>query len=137
MTFQTVPLLINGETITTDIVFDVINPGTGEVVLKANGATPKHAIAAVEAAQKAFPAWSRTKPLERRALFFKAAELLQERAELVTKIQLDETSVDKGFAAGFQVPVSIGLLRECGARVSTIEGSIPEPDEEGMFSGVF
>jgi acyl-CoA reductase-like NAD-dependent aldehyde dehydrogenase len=128
---KTVPLLINGEEVTSDITFDVVNPGSGETVFKAYGANPKLAIAAIEAAEKAFPAWSRTKPNERRALFFKAAQLLEERQEEVTKIQMDETSVDKGFAGGFQTAVSIGMLRECGSRVSTIEGSIPEPDEEG------
>jgi acyl-CoA reductase-like NAD-dependent aldehyde dehydrogenase len=132
MTINTIPLLINGEELTTDITFDVVNPGSGEVVFKAYGASRKHAVAAIEAAEKAFPSWSKTKPNERRKLFFKAAELLQQRQDEVTKIQMEETSVGKGFAGDFQGNVSVGLLRECGSRVSTIEGSIPEPDEEGM-----
>src|SRR5579859_2123284 len=98
--------------------------------------TAKLATDVVNAAKAAFPAWSRTKPEKRRALFFKAADLLQERADEVTKIQDQETSVDiifKGFAGGFQIGVSVGMLRECGSRVSTIEGSVPEPDEESNF----
>jgi acyl-CoA reductase-like NAD-dependent aldehyde dehydrogenase len=136
MTLKTIPLLINGEEVTSDITFDVVNPGSGQVVFKAYGATSKQAIAAVEAAEKAFPAWSRTKPNERRALFFKAAKVLEERIDEVVKIQADETSVDKGFAGDFQGNVSVGLLRECGSRVSSIEGSIPEPDEEGTMASV-
>lgn len=131
MTVKVIPLLINGEEVTSDVTFDVVNPGSGKTVFKANGADAKLAKAAVDAAAKAFPAWSRTKPNERRALLFKAAHLLEERLEEVTKLQMDETSVDKGFAGGFQGAVSTGMLRECGSRTSSIEGSIPEPDEEG------
>jgi len=128
---HTVPLLINGEDVTSSTTFDIINPGNGETQFKAYAADASLAKKAVDAAAAAFPAWSRTKPLKRRELFFRAAELMQQRADEVTKIQAQETSVDKGFAGGFQIMVSVGMLRECGARVSTIEGSIPEPDEEG------
>jgi acyl-CoA reductase-like NAD-dependent aldehyde dehydrogenase len=134
MTINTVPLLIGGEDVTSSTKFDIINPSTGKVSFQAYGSDAKAATAAVDAAAKAFPKWSRTKPNERRDLFFKAAKLLEERAEEVTKIQLEETAVDKGFAGGFQIAVSVGMLRECGSRVSTIEGSIPEPDEEGTIS---
>jgi len=132
MTTKVIPLLINGEEIPSDITFDVVNPASGEVVFRANGANSKLTEAAVDAAQNAFPAWSRTKPNHRRALFFKAAQLLDERQDEVVKIQMDETSVDPGFAGGFQVAMSIGMLQECGSRTSSIEGAIPEPDEEGI-----
>lgn len=56
---------------------------------------------------------------------------MKERVAEVTKFQVDETSVDKGFAGGFQGGVSIGMLEECGARTSSIEGAVPEPDEAG------
>jgi acyl-CoA reductase-like NAD-dependent aldehyde dehydrogenase len=132
MALNVIPLLINGEEVSSDITFDIVNPGSGEVVFKANGANAEFAKKAVDAAQAAFPAWSKTKPLERRKLFMKAAQLVRERGDEITKIQQQETSVDAGFAGGFQLNVSAGMLEECAARVSTIEGSVPEPDEEGM-----
>jgi len=131
MTLSVVPLLINGEEVTTEITFDVVNPASRETVFKASGAGPKEAKAAVDAAAKAFPAWSRTKPNDRRALLLKAAQLLEERLGEVTEIQAQETAVDKGFAGGFQGQVSVGMLRECASRTSSIEGAVPEPDEEG------
>jgi acyl-CoA reductase-like NAD-dependent aldehyde dehydrogenase len=127
-----VPFLINGEEVTSKTVFDVVNPGSGETVFQAYGADAAAAKAAIDAAQKAFPAWSRTKPNDRRRLFFRAAQLLEERKDEIVKIQAQETSADPGFAGGFQVNVSAGMLQECGARVSTIEGSVPEPDETGV-----
>jgi acyl-CoA reductase-like NAD-dependent aldehyde dehydrogenase len=133
MTLAVIPLLINGKEVSTDTTFDVVNPSSGETVFKANGANAKLAKEAVDAAQKAFPAWSRTKPNERRALFFKAVQLLEQRQDEVTKIQMEETSMDKSLAGGFLSALSIGMLRECGSRTSSIEGSIPEPDEEGIL----
>jgi acyl-CoA reductase-like NAD-dependent aldehyde dehydrogenase len=131
MTIQTIPLLINGEEVTTGTTFDVVNPSTGETVFTAYGASAADAKAAVDAAAKAFPSWSKTKPNERRALFLKAAQLMRERVAEVTQLQVDETSVDKGFAGGFQGGVSVGMLEECGARTSSIEGAVPETDEAG------
>ena len=132
MSLGIIPLLINGEDITSEVTFDVVNPGSGERVFRAYGANSKLAKAAVDAAQAAFPTWSRTKPNERRALFFRAAKLLEERLDQVAEIQMKETSADKRYAAIFQGALSIGLLQECGSRTSSIEGSIPEPDEEGI-----
>ena len=134
MTVSTVPLLINGEEVATGTTFDVVNPGTGETVFKAHGASAADAKAAVDAAAKAFPSWSKTKPNERRALFFKAAQLMRERVAEVTKLQVNETAVSEGFAGGFQGAVSVGMLEECGSRTSSIEGAVPEPDEAGSPS---
>jgi len=133
---HTVPLLINGEDLTSSTTFDIVNPRSFNTEFKAYGADAALAKKAVDAAAAAFPAWSKTKPLVKRDLFFKAAQLLQDRADEVTRIQDQETGVDKGFAEGFQIMVSVGMLRECGARVSTIEGSIPEPDEEGITTPI-
>ena len=132
MTVPTIPLFINGEEVTTSTTFDVLNPRTGEAVFKAHGATPADANAAVDAATKAFPGWSKTKPNERRALFFRAAQLLRERVAQVTKLQIEETAADERFAGVFQGALSAGLLEECGSRTSSIEGAVPEPDEAGI-----
>jgi acyl-CoA reductase-like NAD-dependent aldehyde dehydrogenase len=132
MTVKTIPLLINGQDKTTATKFDVINPKTSEPAFQAYGATAKEAKVAVDAAAAAFPAWSRTKPIERRALLFKAAQLVEERIAEVTELQILETCVDSGFAKEYQGQMSAGLLRECGSQVSaSLQGTLPEPDEEG------
>jgi hypothetical protein len=51
-------------------------------------------------------------------------------------LQMQETSADKRFAGRFQLALSMGMLRECGSRTSSIEGAIPEPDEEGWVPWV-
>jgi acyl-CoA reductase-like NAD-dependent aldehyde dehydrogenase len=133
MTPNVVPLLINDEEVYSDTTFDVVNPASGETVFKASGANAELAKQAVDAAQKAFPTWSRTKPNERRALFFKAAQLLEERQDEARKLLIQETSADKSIAGGFQLALSTGMLRECGSRTSSIEGAIPETDDQGWI----
>ena len=61
--------------------FDIISPLTDKVLYKSAAASKDDALAAVDAAEKAFPAWSKTKPGHRRDLLLKAAEELVRRKE--------------------------------------------------------
>src|SRR5690606_40152314 len=63
--------------------FELRSPLSGEVVTRAAAANVADAIAAVDAADAAFVAWSETGPNHRRQLVQKAAELLQARAEQI------------------------------------------------------
>ena len=132
MNINTIPLLINGEDVSTETTFDIVNPTSGKTVFQAYSANSKHAIAAIDAAAKAFPAWSRMQPFDRRALLYKAAQLLQERLEEAVELQQLETSVDKNFAGKFQGRMSVEMLQEYAARATSIEGNVPEIDK-GIF----
>ena len=59
-----ISMLIGGEAraASNGATFERRNPLDGEVATRAPAATPADAIAAVEAAAKAFPAWSATGP---------------------------------------------------------------------------
>ena len=61
------------------------NPFTGELVARVPDAGPLDAVAAVGAAAAAFKEWSKTPPSKRRAILWKAAELLEARAQDVAK----------------------------------------------------
>ena len=71
----TISMLINGQKrqAGNGATFERKNPLDGSVATVAPAATIEDAIAAVEAAGKAFPAWSAIGPNERRALLSKAA----------------------------------------------------------------
>jgi acyl-CoA reductase-like NAD-dependent aldehyde dehydrogenase len=71
-----ISLLINGQrtAASNGATFERCNPLDGSV------ATVQDAVAAVEAASKAFPAWSAMGPTERRALLTKAAHALEAKA---------------------------------------------------------
>lgn len=59
---------------------ETINPGTGELLGLCAEANTADVNAAVAAASKAFPAWSRTPPAQRAALMRKAAAILRDNA---------------------------------------------------------
>lgn len=77
----TVPLWLNGEEVKGSKSFDLISPLTDKPLYKSAAASKEDALAAVAAAEKAFPAWSKTKPGHRRDLLLKAAEELEKRKD--------------------------------------------------------
>src|SRR5437899_10555800 len=79
---QSCPLDINGEPVISSGPKDVQhNPATGEAVAEIPRCTPEEISAAVEAAHKAFPAWSRTPVVQRCKVLFKFRELLEANAQ--------------------------------------------------------
>jgi malonate-semialdehyde dehydrogenase (acetylating) / methylmalonate-semialdehyde dehydrogenase len=82
------PLFINGQPVLSRGPKDIqYNPATGEAIAEIPRTTPEEISAAVEAAAKAFPAWSRTPVLQRCRVLFKYRELLEANAaELIALI---------------------------------------------------
>jgi acyl-CoA reductase-like NAD-dependent aldehyde dehydrogenase len=116
---------INGKDIVTASTFDVIAPATGKVIHKCVAATPADAVAAVEAAAAAFPAWRATLPAKKRDIFLKAADILDRRAEEVGRYMEDETGATAAWAGGFNVPVTSDGLRDVAGRIATLVGEVP------------
>lgn len=82
------PLFINGKPVISRGPKDVqYNPATGEAVAEVPRSTPEEISAAVEAAARAFPAWSKTPVIQRAKILFKYRELLEAHAaELIALI---------------------------------------------------
>src|SRR5262245_41084063 len=86
-----VPVLIDGrmETPASDRVGEVFNPSTGRVQAQVPFCTTAEIDRAVQAAAKAFPAWSENPAVERARVMFRFRERLQARfdelAALVTR----------------------------------------------------
>jgi malonate-semialdehyde dehydrogenase (acetylating)/methylmalonate-semialdehyde dehydrogenase len=76
------PLYINGQPVISKGPKDIqYNPATGEAVAEIPRSTPEEISAAVEAARKAFPAWSRTPILQRCRALFKYRQVLEDHAD--------------------------------------------------------
>ena len=74
--------LLNGEfTHHTIKTYDVLSPIDGSVLATLPSAGKEDVDAAVAAAKAAFDTWRFVEPEERQRLFFKWAELIEERAE--------------------------------------------------------
>jgi aminobutyraldehyde dehydrogenase len=65
----------------------VVNPKTEETIVNLPDASPAQVDAAVEAAAKAFPSWSRTTPAERSALLLKLADAVDREAEAFATLE--------------------------------------------------
>lgn len=70
--------------------WDVINPATEEVITTVPFGNADDARAALEAAQKAAPAWAAQTVYERAAILKKAAELIRERADELAPVMTRE-----------------------------------------------
>lgn len=86
------PLLIDNEWRAAQSgMFSVDNPATGEIVGNAAKADREEAVAALEAASRAFRGWSATTGDERAAILKKAGELVLDRQEeLATLLTLEQ-----------------------------------------------
>lgn len=108
--------------------FDRLDPLTGNVATRAAAATVGDAVAAADAASKAFIAWSQTGPNERRAKLTAAADLLMARAEDFVQAMMTETGATRGWAM-FNVTLASGMLREAGAVTTQIAGEVIPTDK--------
>lgn len=132
-----IPLLINGESVTTPKTFPVISPYTNAAIWESSSASTDDAIRAVEAADAAFPSWSATKPTVRRDILMKTADLLEARLETNASYMRQEMGADVGASAGFVVPLAIRMLRDIAGRITSICGSVPVVEAEGQSAIVY
>jgi aldehyde dehydrogenase (NAD+) len=117
---------LDGET------YQDFNPYTGDVFARVPSGKRADAARAISAAVSAFPAWSRTLPAERQALFLKAADILEKRQGQIVEILAEETGCTFGFAM-FQAMFTPGLLREAAGQVHAPIGEILPADLPGAF----
>ncbi|QJD79391.1 aldehyde dehydrogenase [Spirosoma rhododendri] len=132
---NTVQLLINSKRVdaSNGNTFDRINPLSGEVATTASAATKEDAVAAVEAAAKAFPAWSATSPSARRSILNKAAEILKAKTDELIAVLPTETGAS-GMWAGFNVHVAAGMFEEAAALTTQIGGEVIPSNHDGLLA---
>ena len=125
-----VPLIIGGKDVVGSNTFSVRNPATGEAIWEAGGASVDEAIQAVEAAQAAYPVWSKVKPPARRDIFLKAADLFAQRKDELARYQAEETGADPRFVEWI-LNLTVDNLKDVAGKCSAVVGSIPFSTEEG------
>ncbi len=130
-----ISLLIDGEACgaTGGATFERRDPVTGEVATRAPAARKDDAVAAVAAAERAFPAWSQTGPAERRALLARAADAIEARAADFTRAMMEETGATAGWS-GFNVHLAAGMLREAAAMTTQVAGEVIPANKPGTLA---
>ena len=94
---------------------------------------PLDAAAAAGAAAAAFGEWSTTPPSRRRAILWKAADLLEARATDVAKTITAETGATFGWGM-FNTAFAAGMMREAAASTTQITGEVIPSDIPGSIA---
>jgi len=113
--------------------FERTNPLDHAVATRAPAATTVDAVAAVDAAAQAFPAWAATGPGERRALLLKAAQALEAKGEAFAAAMAGETGASPIWA-GFNVHLAAGMLVEAASLTTQIHGEVIPSDVPGSIA---
>ncbi|MEV7287085.1 aldehyde dehydrogenase family protein [Streptomyces sp. NPDC093252] len=130
-------MLIGGDwtTGTTTTTFPTLDPATGEVLADLPDASATDVDAAVRAAAAAFasPDWAGLLPAARARLLLKVADLLEEHAGELARLETLDQGQPLGVSAGFSVPNAIEHFRYYAGWVTKITGvssplSIPDAD---------
>jgi len=132
---STISMLVEGQSraASNGATFVRRNPLDGSVATTAPAATPDDARAAVDAAARAFPAWSALGPGARRALLLKAAAALEARAAAFAEAMARETGASAMWA-GFNVHLAAGMLAEAAALTTQINGEVIPSDVPGSLA---
>jgi acyl-CoA reductase-like NAD-dependent aldehyde dehydrogenase len=109
------------------------NPFTGELIARVPDAGPLDAVAAVGAAASAFKEWSKTPPSKRRAILWKAADLLEARAKDVAATITAETGGTFGWGM-FNTFFACSILREAAASTTQLTGETIPSDIPGNIA---
>lgn len=132
---MTISMLIGGQATGAEsgVTFARVDPVTGQTASEAPAATPQDAIRCVDAAAKAFPAWSQTGPAAKRALLLKAADIMDGKAGDFTATMMAETGATAPWA-GFNVMLAANILREAAAMTTQISGEVIPANKPGTLA---
>lgn len=131
-----VPLWIDGKEITTSTTFDVQSPTDDKTLWPSSSASVKEASQAVDAAQRAFKSWRKTKPAAIQTVMLKAAEIMAARKDELAGYMMLETGALRPFT-DFNIETTIDNLRDVAGRAADIHGIIPPTKTEGQGAFIF
>ncbi|KAF2840971.1 aldehyde dehydrogenase [Patellaria atrata CBS 101060] len=136
-THYTVPLLINGEEVTTETTFPITSPSTLQFLHHSSSASVAEAKSAISAATAALASWRATKPSYRRDILLRAADILAERSDEIARYMKEETGALPAFAEGFNVPTTVEMIKDVAGRLAgALGGSIPVCAQEDVSAMV-
>ncbi|GJD02399.1 aldehyde dehydrogenase [Colletotrichum higginsianum] len=110
-----IPLVINGKDVVTETTFPKVGPLENKQIWTASAASEADAIAAADAAQAAFPAWSKTKPSRRRDIFLRAADIMDKRRVELGEYMRQEVGANQGYQ-DFILGLAIEGLKDTAGR---------------------
>ncbi len=126
-------MYINGEWRTGSATFAVTNPATGDEIAQVPDGTRDDTRQAIEAADQAFPGWSRLTAYQRSAHLYEAHQLMRERTEDLAKLMSEEQGKPLR-AARFEVGYGADFLLWYAEEAKRVYGeTIPAPRPDQRF----
>lgn len=117
-------LLINGQFVAGEgAKLDVLNPSTGEVIGQIAEASEAQVDTAVRAADAAFDGWSQTAPKDRAMLLLRLADLIEEHAEELAKLESDNCGKPYAAALNDEIPAIADVFRFFAGACRVLPGS--------------
>lgn len=114
-------------------IFERRSPISGAVVTRVHAASVSEAVAAADAAARAFEEWSSVGPSARRAVLSKAADLMEARRAELVELMCGETGATAAWAH-FNVALGAGVFREAAAMTTQISGEVIPSDKPGCLA---
>ncbi|HUQ55947.1 aminobutyraldehyde dehydrogenase [Lentzea sp.] len=102
---------VNGASVASEETSPLVDPATGEEFGRTAVSRAAEVDAAVQAAARAFPAWSRTTPGERQLALLKLADLLDARADEVADAEVRETGKIRSVVLDEEIPQCVDQIR--------------------------
>jgi betaine-aldehyde dehydrogenase len=119
-------MYINGRWVKSDSeeTFDVINPATEEVIAKVPKGTKEDAKSAIDSAREAFDkgVWSEKTPAERSLILWKLADLVEQNADELAKLESVNVGKTYKYSRESDLPFIIDNLRFFAGIARNLEG---------------
>jgi aldehyde dehydrogenase (NAD+)/phenylacetaldehyde dehydrogenase len=130
-------LLIGGEwrDALSGATFETINPANEEVAAVCAEASAEDVDLAVKAAHAAFPKWSTLHPSQRGKMLWKMADLLDERADEVARLETLNTGKTWFDSRKVEIPMAAEVLRFFAGQATKVHGrTIPTHAQAFTFT---
>ncbi|MEJ2289579.1 MAG: aldehyde dehydrogenase family protein, partial [Deinococcales bacterium] len=101
----------------------VINPATGETIKAIAGASEAQVVAAIDAAERAFPSWALLTPGERAGFLLKLADAIEANAEEFAKLESLNCGKPLARALEDEIPAIVDCFRFFAGAARTMHAS--------------
>jgi len=128
-------LLIGGEFVPGEgPAEDVLDPAAGEVIARVPEASAAQVGAAVAAAEKAFPAWSRTVPRDRAAFLLKVADAIEANGAALAKLESRNCGKPLAAVLADEIPAIADVFRFFAGAARCMSGAVSNEYTPGFTS---
>jgi betaine-aldehyde dehydrogenase len=133
---RTLQNFIGGEYVdaAADETFAVVNPATGETIADEPLSSEQDVDRAVKAARDAFESFSQTTPGDRATMLLKLADALDEHAEEITELEVDNAGKPIEAFKADEIPAMSDCLRFFAGAARTLQGPVSGEYLEGYTS---